>query len=137
VSSRLDALRLAYDALGRGNRSAAAAVVHEDFVLVAPPGWTGSEHTYQGAVGLGRYLDEHHRVVDDYTWVPRQLFELADGRLLALIREEGFTKTTRIPIEPRLAAHAWEMPGSFATRLEIHAERPMILDGERLAAEGF
>jgi hypothetical protein len=135
--SRIDALRLAYEALERHNRSAAAAVLHPEFALIAPEGWTGSEQTYLGAVGLGRFLDEHARVVDGYGWVPRKYTEIDERHLLVLVREVGYTRARRVPIEPRFATHAWTMPGSFATRLEIHAERPLILDGERLAAEGL
>jgi hypothetical protein len=135
-SSRLDALRLAYDALGRHNRSAASAVLHEEFVLVAPDGWTGSERAYLGAVGLGRFLDEHARVLDGYGWVPRKFIEIDETHLLVLVHEVGYTRAKRVPIQPRLATHAWTIPGSFATRLEIRCERPLILEGERLASEG-
>jgi hypothetical protein len=136
-SSRLDALRLAYEALGRHNRSAAAAVLHEDFALVAPEGWTGSERTYLGAVGLGRFLDEHARVLDGYGWMPRKFIEIDETHLVVLVREVGNTRAKHVPIEPNLATHAWTIPGSFATRLEIHCDRLLILEGERLAADGL
>ena len=65
------------------------------------------------------------------------MLELDEGRLVALVQEEGFTRHTRIPIDPRPAAHAWTMPGSFATRLEIHCDNPLFVDGQRLAGNGF
>jgi hypothetical protein len=135
--SRPDALRLAYEALERHNRSAAAAVLHEEFALVAPEGWTGAERTYLGAVGLGRFLDEHARVVEGYRWQPRKFIEIDETHLIVLVREVGCTRVKRVPIQPRLATHAWTIPGSFATRLEIHCDHPLILEGERLAAEGL
>jgi hypothetical protein len=136
-NSRIDALRLAYEALERHNRSAAAAVLHREFALVAPASWDGAERTYLGAVGLGRYLDEHARVVDGYRWVPLRFTELDEGRIVVLVQEEGFSRVARVRIEPHLAGHAWTMPGSFATRLEIHCDDPLIADGRRLAQQGL
>jgi ketosteroid isomerase-like protein len=130
MSTGLEIVRLAHDALNSGDVDALLGLCDEAFRLdmsdrVLNPA------VYEGHDGIKSFYAEVREVWASYTWEPEELIESGD-RVVALLRSSGRGRGSGIEMERRTAM-VWTVRRNRATSLRFFRDRKAALDAAGLS----
>jgi ketosteroid isomerase-like protein len=117
-STDVDRLRVAFDALSRGDLEAAGDLVSTDFVIddhTVPEDTTGP----RGQQALVELFGRLREAFGDYRVELLDLTDLGDGRVLAIIRTSGIGRGSQIEMEGDVG-EVFVIRDGFAVRADIY-----------------
>jgi ketosteroid isomerase-like protein len=119
MSTRIDIVRRAHNALNRGDTQELAALCAPDFRLDMSDRVFNPE-VYCGHDGLQRFLAGVHEVWDTFTWEPTELIEAGD-LVLALVHSVGRASGSGLEID-RHSAFLWRIPNETLLALTFYRD---------------
>ena len=111
-------LRIAFDALSRGDLEAAGDLVSEDFVIddhTVPEDTTGP----RGQQALVELFSRLREAFGDYRVELLELTDLGDGRVLAMIRTSGTGRGSQIEMDGDVG-EVFVLRDGFAVRADVY-----------------
>jgi ketosteroid isomerase-like protein len=127
MSSRVETIRRAHEALNSGDVEALVALCDPSFRLDMSDRILNPA-VYEGHEGIRQFVAEVHEAWETFTWEPEELVESGD-LVLALIHSTGRGRGSGLELD-RHAAMLWTVPAERAVSLRFYRDR----DAARRAA---
>ena len=127
MSSRVETIRRAHEALNSGDVEALVALCDPSFRLDMSDRILNPA-VYEGDEGIRQFVAEVHEAWETFTWEPEELVESGD-LVLALIHSTGRGRGSGLELD-RHAAMLWTVPAERAVSLRFYRDR----DAARRAA---
>jgi ketosteroid isomerase-like protein len=120
MSTRVETVRRAHEALNRGDIEALLAECDPDFRLDMSDRVLNPD-VYDGHEGIRRFLIEVHEAWETFTWEPEELFE-SDDLVLSLVHSTGRGRGSGLELDRR-AAIIWTVSAERAVALRFFRDR--------------
>jgi len=129
MSSRIEIVRRAHEALNKGDVEALLAECDPDFRLDMSDRVLNPD-VYEGHEGIRRFLADVHEAWETFTWEPEEL--VASGDLvLSLIRSTGRGRGSGLELDRR-AAMLWTVPAERAVSVRFFRDRAVAREAAGL-----
>jgi ketosteroid isomerase-like protein len=128
-SAELERFRTAFEGISQGDQRTISALVSPDFVVddhTVPEDTTGPRGPEALAVLFGRLTE----AFDDYRFELREMTDLGDGRILAIVRTSGTGRGSEIEMEGEVGEIAVVRDG-LVVRADIY---PSPVEARRAAS---
>lgn len=112
-------MRLAYQALSRGDVEAALELIDPDVEVRDRPE-APDPQTYHGHKGVRTAVQSTFDTFDLVEFEPEQFVEAGD-RVVVVIRMRGKGKESGVPVEDRIA-HLWTLRDGRAWQLQVYSD---------------
>ena len=128
----IEALRVIYEAVSRGDWNAVFLQVHPDFEWKTPDG-VPLAGTYRGPEQVRRFFEDRWQAFEDVTVEPEEFFE-SGNRIVVFARSRLRPSGTTAVIENRLG-HLWTMREGKAARCEVFSQGEKALEAAGLSEQ--
>jgi ketosteroid isomerase-like protein len=124
-SSNAELIRRGYGAFNRGDLDAALELCAPDVVFMPLPD-SPMGVTFHGHEGFREMIAENAEMFDSYRNEPEEIIEVAEDKIVVLVRSEARGRMSGIEVGGRLA-HLWTLRDGKAIRCESFGSRDAAL----------
>jgi ketosteroid isomerase-like protein len=129
----VEQVRRSFEALERGGVEAILDQIHPEFEMTPPPELAVEPDTYRGHDGLRRYFAAFDGVMENVRFVPDELIDAGDERVVAMVRLVARSPSTDLEFEQSVA-QVWTLRDGRAIHLDAYATREEALRAVGLPA---
>jgi uncharacterized protein len=131
-SANADLVRRGYDAFNGGDLDAVLELCAPDMVFM-PLADSPVGATFRGHEGFRELISENAEMFDSYSNEPEEIIEVADDKVVVLVRSTARGRMSRIEVGGRLA-HLWTLRDGKAIRCQSFSSLEAALSAA--SAEG-